>query len=200
MRKSIGAVVVLSSLGLFALSGCENGNEPVGGPGADVRTDEDQEPQQEEATFTASLEEEEIEAPLGEKKELKISIERGDQFEQTVTAQIQTPEGLTVTPDTIEYQAGQQEAKVFIEAAPGAEVGKELAVEITFEPETGQPITKQLKVTVVESDKQQAEKEQQQPEQQPQPEQPQPDAEQPQAKEKSQDKTAVTEEEPQDAP
>ncbi|MBW3597408.1 MAG: hypothetical protein KY475_09045 [Planctomycetes bacterium] len=155
MDKWISGAIVMAVLGLFPLSGCDNaGDEQVGGPGADVRTDDDTEPQKEEATFTVSLEEEEIEAPLGEKKELTISIDRGEEFEQTVTAEIKAPEGLTVTPKTVQYQAGQEEAKVFLEAGPGAEVGRELAVEITFKPETGQSITKQLLVTLVEGEKQ----------------------------------------------
>ena len=155
MFKWIGTTLVAASM--LAAIGCNGGgmqDEQAGGPGADVRTDQDQEPQKEAKTFTASLDQENLQVPAGQETELTVSLERGEQFDQTVTLEVKPPEGITAEPETVEFQAGQQEAKITLKADSGAAVGQEKAVELTFQPETGDQITKQLTVTVVEQQQQ----------------------------------------------
>lgn len=152
MSKWIGTTLVIASI--FVVSGCNNGDmqqdEPTGGPGADVRSDQDQEPQQEEQTFTPSLEEESLEVPAGQEKEMTLSIDRGDQFDQTVTVQVTPPEGLTADPEQLELESGQTEGKITLKAGADAPVGEEMSIEIQFQPESGDSVTKQLTVTVTE--------------------------------------------------
>jgi hypothetical protein len=153
---------IAAMLSMVAWFGCDQGtSEPAGGPGADVRNDQDQDPQQEAETFTASLDTESLEVPAGSQKEITISLERGEQFDQTVVAELTAPEGLSIEPQQIEYQSGQQEATATVSAESGAPVGQEMAIEIRFKPETGQEITKQLTVMVSEAEGQQAEEQQQ---------------------------------------
>lgn len=154
MIKWISNTLVAASL--FAVVGCNGGmqDEPTGGPGADVPSDQDQEPQQEGQTFTPTLGQENMELAAGGQKEVTLSIDRGDQFDQTVTAQINPPEGLTADPEEVEMAAGQTEAKFTLQAAQDAPVDQELAVEIEFQPEQGQSVTKQLTVTINEQHQQ----------------------------------------------
>lgn len=152
MFKWIGTTLVAASL--VAVIGCNGSgvDEQAGGPGADVRSDQDQEPQQEAKTFTPSLDQENLELPAGQEKEMTLSIERGDQFDQTVTVEIKPPQGITAEPKTIELQSGQTEGKVTFKAASDAAVGEEQAVELTFQPESGESVKKQLMVTVTEAE------------------------------------------------
>jgi hypothetical protein len=131
--------------------GCKD--EPAGGPGADVRTDDDRSPENDEATFTASLGEDAIELAAGSQEEIDLTIDRGDEFEQTVVATFQAPKGLTITPDKVDYTSGQEDAKITVQAAADAPVGQELSIQVTFQPETGKSLMKQLKVTVTEPER-----------------------------------------------
>jgi hypothetical protein len=141
-------------MSLLGMAGCNSSVDPVGGPGADVRGDEDRTPQDEEATFTTSLTDELIQVPAGSQKELMVEIERGENFEQTVKAEVNAPAQVIVAdPASIEYQAGQSQGKLFLKAQRNAPLNQEFAVEILFQPESGPSLRKQLKVMVVEPER-----------------------------------------------
>lgn len=140
MFKWIGTALLAGSM--FAMVGCNGGGV-----------------EEEPATFTISAEQKSLKVQAGTKKvmaqagkeeEITVSIDRGEGFDQTVTVEVKPPEGITVDPETVELQSGQEEAKVTLKASSDAAVGEEKVVELTFTPETGDSITKQLTVMVVE--------------------------------------------------
>ena len=164
MRKLIGILAVA----FLGLTGCSRESEP-GGPGVtqggpvpvteDVREarEELQEARQEaraeageERTFTLSVPTG-TDVERGNRQPVEISIDRGDEFDQAVKLQFQSPAGFRVLPDEVKIQAGEESANVLIEAAPDAPIG-ERTVTVTGIPETGAAVAVGMPVEVQERD------------------------------------------------
>jgi hypothetical protein len=86
----------------------------------------------------------------GEKKEIKVSVNRGPDFKEGVRLQVKNaPKGLTVMPAKPEIPAGDDQVTVTVEAAKDAPLGAHM-VDLVGTPENGKgpEQTLQLKVTV----------------------------------------------------
>jgi len=83
----------------------------------------------------------------GEKKEVTITIDRGDAFKENVQLKLEAPKGLKVSADNLTIKPGDKESKVFVEADKDAPLGDH-AITVTGTPEKGEPTSVPLKVTV----------------------------------------------------
>jgi hypothetical protein len=117
------------------------GAEPAPAPGARNTPDRSE-------TFTLS-------GPLlptvikqGERKEITIKVSRGTNFKEGIALKVENPpKGLTVKPEKPKISAGDDEAKVTIEAAKDAPLGDQL-VDIDGVPDNGTPTQKPLQIRV----------------------------------------------------
>jgi len=159
MRRLLGGLLVT----VLGLTGCTKESKP-GGPGAtgktpditpversykapDTSRTEQDTLVSKENTFTLLVPGTEKDLDRGERKEVKISIDRGDAFNQAVRLQFKAPEGLTVTPAEAVIKSGEKETNVTIEAVPDAPTG-EVTIEVTGIPETGKSVSMQMQIEV----------------------------------------------------
>jgi hypothetical protein len=83
----------------------------------------------------------------GKKKDIDVSISRGNDFKQSVKLEFKAPAGVTVTPAMATIPAGQDKVTVTLEAAGTAAAGKS-QVEVTAIPETGKSVSLEIPVEV----------------------------------------------------
>lgn len=153
MKKLLGGLLVA----VVGLSGCTKESKP-GGPGAKTTppttversyTTTDNKPTDKDRTFTLAVPASEKDLKRGERKDVKISIDRGDAFHQGVTLQFKAPTGLTVTPANTTLKDGDKEVNLTIQAAADAPLG-ETNIEVMGMPETGKSVSVMMKVEVKE--------------------------------------------------
>lgn len=148
MRCSEFAVVL--TLVTSLLVGCnQNQGEQTGGPGADVPTDSDTEPEAAEMTFTAEVSAESMTLAQGTRQDLVLTVSRGDEFNEAIEVLFEVPRGVNVLPEEVSLGPDQTETTVLVEAEDDASV-QEYALEVTFEPPAGDPVVKVVTVTVEE--------------------------------------------------
>jgi hypothetical protein len=148
----------LVTLALAGLVGCSTESKP-GGPGATgttgtattrqdtsrtdtTRTDDTAN------TFTVKVPAGATNVEIGQREEVTISIDRGRTFNQNVKLSFKPVEGLKVTPADATIKAGENETKVFVEAAEGAALGNK-TIEVTATPDTGKATSVTMTVEVV---------------------------------------------------
>jgi uncharacterized membrane protein len=155
MKKVFAATLT----GLLVVAvGCET-KSPPGGPGATgrsavtkastastgvTRTDA---PGGSEATFKLGTPLTSTNLKQGEKKEVTITIDRGDAFKDNVQLKFETPKGLKVSPDNAAIKAGDKEVKVHVEADKDAPLGDH-AITVNGTPDKGAATSVPLKITV----------------------------------------------------
>jgi len=84
----------------------------------------------------------------GEKKEVEISISRGNEFTQPVKLSFTNiPAGLKVDTTEPQVKTDESNAKVWVEATKTATPG-DYTIQVTGTPETGKATTASMKVTV----------------------------------------------------
>lgn len=155
-------IAVFASLAMCgALVGCMNESQP-GGPGVKQQpaaprpgepapardtavVDKDQ-------TFKVAVPATDTDLKQGEREDVTISIDRGDNFNQNVKLQFKSPKGITVSPADAMIRSGDQKVDVTVEAAADATPG-ESNIEVIAVPETGKSVTVQMKVEVDEKEK-----------------------------------------------
>src|SRR5437899_1810354 len=102
MKKLLGGLLVA----VVGVSGCAQESKP-GGPGAKSTppssvqrsyTTPDDKPTDKDRTFTLAVPAGEAGLKRGERKDVKIKIDRGDALHQDVKLQFKAPTGLIVTP------------------------------------------------------------------------------------------------------
>lgn len=151
MKKLTWATLAMSA----ALVGCMNESQP-GGPGAvkpAATPKADGTPAREtmvvdkEQTFKLALPATDTDLKQGEREDVTISIDRGDNFTQDVKLQFKPPKGISVTPADATIKSGDQEVKVTLEAASDATPG-ESTIEVIAIPETGKSVSLQMTVEV----------------------------------------------------
>jgi hypothetical protein len=102
-------------------------------------------------TFTLTVPATETDLERGERKEVKIAIDRGDQFSQAVQLQFKAPAGLQVIPPDTVIKAGEEETTVMLEASETAPLG-EVSIELIGIPGSGKSVATTMKVEVKERD------------------------------------------------
>jgi uncharacterized membrane protein len=144
--------------GLLALAGCAKESEP-GGPGAPPRVTGDRSGngdrtadrrtngRNEENTFKLQVPRTATDLKQGGRKDVDISIDRGEDFAQAVKLQFKAPRGLRVNPDNATIAGDTKKVKVTIEAEKDAPVG-ETNIEVIGVPESGKSVSVMMPVEV----------------------------------------------------
>ena len=138
MKRSVAELIVSLQLltGLFVplavLVGCST-ESPKGGPAATSQNG------------GANRDGFKLEAPSmrtdikpGERKEVKLSIDRDGNFNEAVDLEFKAPDGVTVNAFKTRFEPNDKEIKLTIEAAPDAKRG-EASIEVVGKPQTGAP-------------------------------------------------------------
>lgn len=125
MKPLICGAVVASLLAL----GCtkESGK---GGPGAGSQQSED--------VFTLKVPKT-INVKQGETKKVKITVDRGRMFDQSVKLTIKAPQGVELTPaagKSAEVKKGETEREFVVKAGKNAKAGKH-TVQVSGKPQSG---------------------------------------------------------------
>ena len=87
----------------------------------------------------------------GKQKEVTISLSRGSNFKEPVKVKIEAPAGIKVVPAETTIPADDNKAKVVVEAAPDATVGRH-TVTVTGIPETGNSTSVDMDIDVKKKD------------------------------------------------
>jgi uncharacterized membrane protein len=138
-------------IGVVATVGCKRESEK-GGPGADAnraaRTTDNRgaEESSAEDTFTVKVPES-MKVPQGERKEVTVTLNRGNKFNQDVKITFKAPAGVKMEPSSATIKAGEKEHKFTVEAMSDAKVG-EATVQVIGTPATGKAANVDLTVTV----------------------------------------------------
>ena len=101
----------------------------------------------EKMTFAAEVSSISTTVEQGGRDEVALSIDRGENFKETVALSFKPPAGVSVVPADASIAPAAEEAKVTIEAAADAAPG-DTSIEVTFTPQTGKPVVKQIPITV----------------------------------------------------
>jgi uncharacterized membrane protein len=125
--------------------GCGQTSEK-GGPGAKPAAGDDNDAADDEKTFTITVPDD-MSIEQGAKEPITITVNRGDEFTEKVALTIETPEGVTADPATIDAAADQEEVKLMLNADAAAAAG-EHTVTVKAKPETGTEVSESFKVTV----------------------------------------------------
>jgi hypothetical protein len=140
MKTFFTAMAVMLAV---ALTGCTKESEK-GGPGADAAK---KDANADEMTFTLDVPNITTTVEQGGRDKATISIDRGDQFKETVKLQFKPPAGVTVTPADASFNPDAESVEVTIEAAADAAPG-DTNIEVTAMPQTGKALTKTMPITV----------------------------------------------------
>jgi uncharacterized membrane protein len=150
MRNFLFGSTIVS---LFVV-GCANESTP-GGPGAKSPTTSPTERSYRDAsadeTFTLKVPSGTTNIDPGERKEVTISIDRGDNFKQTVALKFKAPAGVKVEPTDVQLKSDQEEAKVTLVVGADAPMG-EWNIDVTATPETGKATSMSMRVKVEEKE------------------------------------------------
>lgn len=142
--KSMTAAAFLLSL---VAMGCQDESAP-GGPGV-----EGGKTVAEQDTFVLKVPSMAVDLEQGQQEEITISVDRGENFDQVVTLEFTAPAGVTVTPQTVEVQAAEDETKIQVQADATAQQG-EAVITVNATPETGEAVSHEVKVNVNVADNQ----------------------------------------------
>ena len=137
--RALGTIVVL--LAMPWLVGCPEETELVGHgvvPGEENVT---------KKTFNLSLPD--VSINQGESQEAAISMDPGEEFDQTVTVTLTPPSGVTVDPTEFELDKDLLEKTFVIQADAAAPAG-EHTIQVAGKPETGDSVDGEITLTVEE--------------------------------------------------
>ena len=130
-RRFFGSTLCLAAaLGLLA--GCTK-ESPRGGPGAVPPNASDN-----ANSFKVDVPKGTTDIKQGEQREVTVSVNRGNKFDQDVMVTIKPPAGIEAHPDKATAKKGTDAVKVTLKANSDAKMGKE-EVEVIGTPTTGQP-------------------------------------------------------------
>jgi uncharacterized membrane protein len=141
--KALLSVVVLS---LLVLAGC---TKPAtsGGPGAAKNNDSTQITQADDS-FSLDVPNLQTTIKQGETKVVKISINRGKNFDQDVTLSFdKLPAGVTGDPEPVVLGKGEKEVEVKLTASAEAALGEHM-VTVRGKPATGAEAKNEFKIEV----------------------------------------------------
>jgi uncharacterized membrane protein len=125
--------MVAALIAMVALVGC-NKSEPGGGAGND--------------TFKVVAPTMGTSIKQGELQTVKVSIERGDGFKQSVRLEFKASTGITVDPDSTTVKPGDKgDVQVKITAAKDAPLG-DSKILVKGTPDKGEPAEAEFKITV----------------------------------------------------
>lgn len=104
-----------------------------------------------ENTFTLSVPTLSTTVKQGESKTVKISIDRGKNFDEDVTLEFSgLPQGITLEPERPMIKHGEKEDTITVHAANDAALG-DFTVKVMGHPTQGADATNELKLTVKEN-------------------------------------------------
>lgn len=147
----------VSLAAILTLVGCMNESQP-GGPGvkptqspkvSDGSSAKETTIVDKAQTFKLAVPATETDLKQGEREDVTISIDRGDNFTQEVKLQFKPPAGIKITPADARIKSGEKQVAVTVEAAADAKPG-ETNIEVIAVPESGKSVTMQMKVEVDE--------------------------------------------------
>jgi hypothetical protein len=142
------AFVGLAAAALLTFAGCNEGTP--GGPGVTNPSPAREQPSfgQRAGTFKLSAPVMSTTLHQGESKDVKIGIDRGKDFDESVTlAFSEEPKGVTVESPSPVIKRGDTEATVVLKASPDASLG-DFTVKVMGHPTTGPDAVSEFKVTV----------------------------------------------------
>jgi hypothetical protein len=144
MRRFMFSLAVVSAIGF---AGCTKESDK-GGPGA-VQAEKNAADAKaaDKMSFAAEVSSIRTTVEQGGRDEVALSIDRGENFKETVALSFKPPAGVSVVPADASIAPAAEEAKVTIEAAADAAPG-DTNIEVTFTPQTGKPVVKQIPITV----------------------------------------------------
>jgi uncharacterized membrane protein len=135
--RAIGSTLCVAAvLGLSA--GCSK-ESPRGGTGAA--------PTDSANTFKVDVPKMATGVTQGETRDVTVSVNRGNKFDQDVKLTFHAPKGIEVKPETATAKKGSDEVKITVHAAADAKTGKE-EVEVVGTPATGSPTSVKFAVDV----------------------------------------------------
>lgn len=102
-----------------------------------------------ERTFTLKVPATATDIAQGGQHEIKISIDRGSNFNETVKLDFEAPSGITVDPASTELAPGEKEVRVTVRVADTAPLGK-TSIEVIGMPETGKATSVSIPIDVDE--------------------------------------------------
>lgn len=147
MSKTLTASLLVLAVSML---GCGK-ESPPGGPGAERQAaNGEQGTADEERTFRLSVPED-VNVEQGETKNVTISLDKGDDFRQSVTLELDLPEGVRATPDKPTIPADQDEVEVALEASLDAPAG-EKKVTVTGKPQEGKETSVSFVVEIEQAD------------------------------------------------
>jgi hypothetical protein len=138
-----------------AVIGCKRESEK-GGPGSTTteraaRDNRGAEESSQENTFSVKVPTG-TKVQQGERKEISVTLNRGDLFKQDVKVSFKPAKGIKMVPDSGTIRAGESEQKFMVEAAADATPG-DATIEVTGTPATsGRPASVNMTVTVQKKD------------------------------------------------
>lgn len=144
MKRFIFGLAVMSAIGF---AGCTKESDK-GGPGAtQAQKSSTDAKEADKMTFAAEVSSITTTVEQGGRDEVKLSIDRGENFKEAVALTFKPPAGVSVVPANASIAPAEEETKVTIEAAADAAPG-DTHIDVTFTPQTGKAVEKQIPITV----------------------------------------------------
>jgi uncharacterized membrane protein len=130
MKKALVAAGLIAIVGLM---GCKK-SEEGGGAGAN--------------TFKLTVPLTSTAVKQGETQVLRVAVERGEAFKESVKLEVKAPKGLSVDPDSTTVKPGDKgDVQLTIKADKDAPLGDQV-VQIKGKPDKGEPTTTTFTITV----------------------------------------------------
>lgn len=147
--------IAVMTLGILIFAGCDVETEP-GGPGTQGRSPttpgDDDMVTNADNTFRLTVPSGEVEVDAGGSQAIKVGIERGSEFKQTVKVTVMAPaDKITVSPKEITFRGDQVEAELTLTAVAAAIPG-ETNITLIGKPETGRQVEQGITVHVHEKE------------------------------------------------
>ena len=129
---------------LMGLAGCTRESNP-GGPGVGNGRDNDK------TTFTLSVPRTATGITQGKSEAIKVSLNRGEAFKESVELTFKPPLGLKVVPESVTIRSGESDTTVNVQAAEDAQPDK-AKIQITAKPAVGKSTSEAIEVEVEEKE------------------------------------------------